>query len=124
MNVMLRKTSDNLIDLIEQMLGKDANSRISMLEIFDHPWIKKYNKKDYSSHSNTISSDSCSDEILSDIDEPPLFNIQEHENETTGNFVPVNLKPSDEPKKKKQKTKRHISFSKPNRLFIGSIDKR
>ena len=39
---MLKSTSDDLIDLIDRMLKKDPESRIDNLEIFDHPWIKKY----------------------------------------------------------------------------------
>lgn len=74
---MLRKASDNLIDLIEQMLHKDAATRITMLEVFDHPWIRKYNRKDFS--ENSLSSES-SEEIVSehDLDEEnqqPMFNI-------------------------------------------------
>lgn len=39
---MLKSTSDELIDLIDKMLKKDPDQRIDNLEIFDHPWIKKY----------------------------------------------------------------------------------
>lgn len=46
-NTLLKKVSDNLIDLLEQMLNKDVNQRIAMLEIYDHPWIKKYHKIDF-----------------------------------------------------------------------------
>ena len=44
MNWMLKSTSDELIDLIEQMLHKDPEKRIDNLGIFDHPWIRKYKK--------------------------------------------------------------------------------
>jgi|TARA_B110000285_G_C15077184_1_gene591424 serine/threonine protein kinase len=42
LNYKLRKLSDELIDLIERMLDKDPNSRIDMIEIFEHPWMIKY----------------------------------------------------------------------------------
>jgi serine/threonine protein kinase len=40
---MLKTTSDNLIDLIEMMLHKDPEQRLTMFEVFEHPWIQKYN---------------------------------------------------------------------------------
>ena len=46
MNSLLRKTSDDLIDLIEQMLHKEWGKRIDMLGIYDHPWIVKYKRRD------------------------------------------------------------------------------
>jgi len=46
MNSLLRKTSDELIDLIEQMLHKEWGKRIDMLGIYDHPWIVKYKRRD------------------------------------------------------------------------------
>ena len=61
MNSLLRKCSDDLIDLIEQMLNKDSGKRISMLEIFDHPWIRKYNRRNYSDHSSSRQSETCSE---------------------------------------------------------------
>ena len=36
--------SDNCLDLINKMLDKDPLTRISMSEIFEHPWIAKYLK--------------------------------------------------------------------------------
>ena len=45
MNQLLRRTTDDLIDLIEQMLCKDWGKRIDMLSIYDHPWIVKYKRK-------------------------------------------------------------------------------
>ena len=46
MNIALRKTSDELIDLIERMLLKDPNERIDMMQIFAHPWINRYKRRD------------------------------------------------------------------------------
>ena len=43
--MLLRRTTDDLIDLIEQMLCKDWGKRIDMLSIYDHPWIVKYKRK-------------------------------------------------------------------------------
>lgn len=37
--------SDNCLDLILRMLAKDPAKRISIREILDHPWIKKYKRK-------------------------------------------------------------------------------
>jgi serine/threonine protein kinase len=54
MNSLLSKVSDNLIDLLELMLHKEVSKRIAMLEIYDHPWIKKYHRLDFSA-SNSIS---------------------------------------------------------------------
>lgn len=39
LNIMLKKTSDELIDLIEKMLTKDPEQRIDNLSIFEHPWL-------------------------------------------------------------------------------------
>ncbi len=36
----LMGTSIELIDLIKRMLVTDLNDRISLKEIFEHPWIK------------------------------------------------------------------------------------
>ena len=55
MNILLKQTPDALIDLIEAMLTKDAASRISMLEIYDHPWITKYSRRDELSSSASSS---------------------------------------------------------------------
>jgi hypothetical protein len=44
-----------------------------------------------------------------------MFNIQENENETTGNFVAVDMKPEtnlSKKKVKKSKVNRHVSFNK------------
>jgi hypothetical protein len=88
-----------------------------MLEIYDHPWIKKYHRKDYS--DNSISEFTPSEEDLQsdhehEIQNKLMFNIQENENETTGNFVAVDMKPVDatpvKKKYKKSKVNRHISF--------------
>jgi len=54
LNNLLRKVSDNLIDLLELMLNKDVSKRIAMLEIYDHPWIKRYHRKDFDDE-NSIS---------------------------------------------------------------------
>ena len=45
LNITLRRTSDNLIDLLDRMLCKNPQERIDMLQIFDHPWITKYSRK-------------------------------------------------------------------------------
>ena len=58
MNNLLRKVSDNLIDLLESMLNKDETKRISMLEIYDHPWIKKYHRNEF---DDSISSPTVSE---------------------------------------------------------------
>ena len=42
LNIMLKSTSDDLIDLIEKMLNKDPEQRIDNLSLFEHPWITKY----------------------------------------------------------------------------------
>jgi serine/threonine protein kinase len=44
-NGILQKTSDDLIDLIESMLKKEATERIEVLQIFEHPWMVKYRAK-------------------------------------------------------------------------------
>lgn len=64
MNNLLRKTSDDLIDLLEQMLCKNMSQRIDMLGIYDHPWIIKYKRKDEvdSEEKASITSSSDSDE--------------------------------------------------------------
>ena len=94
MNNLLRKVSDNLIDLLELMLDKDVSKRIAMLEIYDHPWIKRYHRKDFDDDENCFSDvpteSEEEQEIGSDL-EPLMFNIQENENETTGNFVAVDM---------------------------------
>lgn len=45
MNNLLRKTSNELIDLILKMLNKDPEERIPIIEIYEHPWIQKYRSK-------------------------------------------------------------------------------
>lgn len=50
---MLKNTSDDLIDLIDQMLKKDPEQRIGNLGILNHPWIKKNRfPDDYGSESD------------------------------------------------------------------------
>ena len=147
LNMMLKNMSDELIDLIEQMLQKDPEKRIDNLGIFDHPWIRKYKKFTDDSDSDNLHSckkDRVSSRTNSDFygenhletnfDSEPLgieqkslrnnssqdsnlnsdldqgkatngthkksmiqkmhmFNIEEHDNETTGNFARVDLKP-------------------------------
>lgn len=44
LNYVLRRTSDDVIDLIEKMLCKDPAKRIDDLGIFEHPWIKQHKK--------------------------------------------------------------------------------
>ena len=44
-NGILQKTSDDLIDLIERMLAKDASARIEVLDIYDHPWMVKHRNR-------------------------------------------------------------------------------
>lgn len=152
LNILLKSTSDELIDLIERMLKKDPEQRIDNFEVFEHPWIKRYkNKDDYWSDDDDDDTDGearskrdkSSSETNSDIfgdnqqetnvDSDPvqldnkssrgtsspnsflnsevdkgkggrghidksilqnhyMFNIEEHDNETTGNFVHVDLK--------------------------------
>lgn len=45
MNKLLRKTSNELIDLILQMLDKDPEQRLGVIEIYDHPWMQRYRAK-------------------------------------------------------------------------------
>ena len=96
LNISLRKISDNLIDLLEKMLCKDPYKRIDMLQIFDHPWITKYSRKyELSSDEERLSSstESVEEYEIEDLQNDQfMFNIQENENETTGNFAPVNIK--------------------------------
>ena len=42
LNILLSKISDDLIDLIDQMLQKDPLKRIDILRIYEHPWIIKF----------------------------------------------------------------------------------
>lgn len=46
LNIILRKTSNELIDLIERMLLKDPHERIDMMQILSHPWVEKYKLRD------------------------------------------------------------------------------
>ena len=150
---MLKNTSDDLIDLIDRMLKKDPEQRIDNLEVFEHPWIKKYrcnrfpDADDYGSeedeeraegdmdkNSSETNSDFFGEQNMQEtnFDSDPvqlenkssrgtsspnsfmnselergrggkgcinqilqnhyMFNIEEHDNETTGNFVKVDLK--------------------------------
>ena len=130
MNNLLRKVSDNLIDLLEAMLNKDVSQRLSMLEVYDHPWIKKYHRKEFDDDSISEPSAESEEEheIESDL-EPLMFNIQENDNETTGNFVAVDMRPMEKKKSKKMSSNpnRHISFNRQStkqRLFLGNLDKR
>ena len=148
---MLKGVSDELIDLIEQMLDKDPEKRIDNLAIFEHPWIRKYKKfrDDYSDsisgrserklssrtnsdfyNENQVETNFDSDQLYLEAksprnfssqnsngnseqenqskgvriqainqkrtilrNNPNMFNIEEHDNETTGNFSRVDLKP-------------------------------
>jgi serine/threonine protein kinase len=45
LNILLYKISDDLIDLIDQMLLKDPAKRIDILRIYEHPWIIKFKSK-------------------------------------------------------------------------------
>ena len=54
---MLRNTSNDLIDLIEQMLKKDPLERIDMIKLLDHPWILKYKLSEENSDFETKSED-------------------------------------------------------------------
>ena len=97
------------------MLLKDPEKRIDNLGIFDHPWVRKYkkfgddsesenNKRERSSSrtnssfygENQVEKNFDSDHVGLDIKSPwnnSLHNIEEHDNETTGNFARVDLKP-------------------------------
>ena len=81
MNNMLRDTTDELIDLIDQMLCKDPVKRIAMMEVYEHPWIVKYKYKDekwsdrsanFSSSKHDSSLKSVSSENLSEKDSNEL----------------------------------------------------
>ena len=83
--------------------------------IFDHPWVRKYkkfgddsesenNKRERSSSrtnssfygENQLETNFDSDPVGLDLKSPrnaSLFNIEEHDNETTGNFARVDVKP-------------------------------
>ena len=66
-----------------------------MLQIFDHPWITKYSRR-YEESSDEEKQSTTSEESIELVEEGVLqnqlmFNIQEHENETTGNYVPVDI---------------------------------
>lgn len=129
LNNLLRKVSDNLIDLLESMLNKDVSQRLSMLEVYDHPWIKKYHRKEFDDESISEPSESEEEHDIGSDLEPLMFNIQENDNETTGNFVAVDMRPMDKKKHKKNSSKpnRHISFNRQNtkqKLFLGNLDKR
>lgn len=59
------------------MLDKDVSKRIAMLEIYDHPWIKRYHRKDSYDEENSSDVPTVSEEeeeIDSDL-EPLMFNI-------------------------------------------------
>ena len=144
LNSILRKTSDDLIDLVEKMLSKDPEKRIDMIEIYEHPWMEKYRLKEEKWSDEEQSSSSSSRQSAESLDgaavvetyDPEaqdvnghddqesngsgspvghvdgdhgknvvkrihennflqnqfMFNIQENEDETTGNFVRVDLK--------------------------------
>ena len=93
------------------MLHKDPLQRIEMIEIFEHPWIQKYKKRaeHWSDDEESTPSESLEQEnndtesIDSSMTIPKsrkqttkkvmeLFNIAENDNETTGNYVNINLK--------------------------------
>jgi serine/threonine protein kinase len=42
LNNRLRKLSDECIDLIELMLCKEPSNRIDLVDIFDHPFMRKH----------------------------------------------------------------------------------
>jgi serine/threonine protein kinase len=71
LNTTLRKTSDNLIDLLERMLCKDPMERIDMLQIFDHPWITKYSRK-YEESSDEEKRSSTTSEVSAEIEDSVL----------------------------------------------------
>ena len=56
LNGLLKRTSDELIDLVEGMLEKSPLDRLDMIKIFEHPWILRYKLKD----ERESSSDGCS----------------------------------------------------------------
>jgi hypothetical protein len=90
-----------------------------MVEIFEHPWIQKY-KLRYEKWCNVAREDSTSsdesevyrEEEHNNLDnellgggQATLFNIVENDNETTGNYVRVNLKQKMEEMKARQLVK-------------------
>lgn len=46
LNGILKRTSDELIDLVEGMLEKCPLARLDMIRIYEHPWIMRYKLKD------------------------------------------------------------------------------
>lgn len=40
-NCRLRMVSEDCIDLIMKMLEKDPSKRIEMIDVFDHPWVRR-----------------------------------------------------------------------------------
>lgn len=74
LNMTLRKTSDNLIDLLNRMLCKNPLERIDMLQIFDHPWITKYSKKYEDSSDEDQQSSSSSVASIEIVEESVLQN--------------------------------------------------
>ena len=45
LNSILKRTSDELIDLVEGMLEKSPLDRFDMIKIYEHPWIMRYKLK-------------------------------------------------------------------------------
>jgi serine/threonine protein kinase len=80
MNTLLRKTSDDFIDLLEQMLCKNMGQRIDILSIYDHPWIVKYKRKDEidSEEKEKLSSSSNSEGSL-DLDDLEAADVNKSE---------------------------------------------
>jgi serine/threonine protein kinase len=77
MNSLLRKTSDEFIDLLEQMLCKNMGQRIDILGIYDHPWIVKYKRKDEidSEEKEKVSGSSSNSEASLDLDDVEAVDI-------------------------------------------------
>lgn len=113
LNGKLRKISDDCIDLLERMLKKEPETRINIIEIYEHPWIEKYKFRGYDSEVDS-SEDSCEIEdsfnenlkkeedslFVKKTNQIPshlMFEITENDNETTGNYVKVNLSNTKNP---------------------------
>jgi serine/threonine protein kinase len=119
LNSRLKKVSEECIDLIEKMLCKDPCKRIEMIDIFDHPFIQKYKMREIAESDEEFEeTESSAEEEEDSFDDTEsinsmhlmsksnkkvsrrkttvvtqfMFNIQENENETTGNCIKINMK--------------------------------